>query len=314
MIQLIVQGEEIDLFKDEVFAISKTVSKIGQFDLRFGDVSIGFNVPLTSKNNRIFRYLSNLNHDNIGAFRRFEGEIRQNDSILSSGYYQVLSTNQSKKQIKIRFFGGNSDWFDLIKDRFINERYEKEIGNPNSTTYDLSYLNHNFEEDVIIASKDNEDGYFYFLTDNGGNSNRTNNSLTRNDFQVGIYEHTIFQKIFQSVGIKTKGNLFNDSLFYNTVINNPYDISLFDLQNNTKKFRNEGDKNISKDTYSPIDFSLLDYDPQWNGNTFTSDGSISNFNIKIRYQAERRYFLRWSIWGLRNRSVNILLTESPKQT
>ena len=172
MIKLIVQGEEIDLFKDEVFAISKTVSKIGQFDLRFGDVSIGFNVPLTSKNNRIFRYLSNLNHDNIGAFRRFEGEIRQNDSILSSGYYQVLSTNQSKKQIKIRFFGGNSDWFDLIKDRFINERYEKEIGNPNSTTYDLSYLNHNFEEDVIIGSKDNTEGYFYFPIDNGGNSNR----------------------------------------------------------------------------------------------------------------------------------------------
>ena len=40
MIQLIVQGEELDLFKDEVFAISKSVSKVGQFDLRFGDVSI----------------------------------------------------------------------------------------------------------------------------------------------------------------------------------------------------------------------------------------------------------------------------------
>ena len=162
MIQLIVQGEELDLFKNEEFAISKAVSKVGQFDLRFGDVSIGFNVPLTAKNNRIFRYISNLNNKNIGAFKRFEGEIREDDAILSKGFYQVFTSNQNKKQIKIRFLGGNSDWFDLIKDRFINDNYPKTIGNPNSTSYSLNYLNHKFERLSITNSRDNTEGYFYF--------------------------------------------------------------------------------------------------------------------------------------------------------
>ena len=160
MIQLIVQGQELDLFKEEVFAISKAVSKVGEFDLRFGDVSIAFNVPLTAKNNAIFRYISNLNNDNIGAFKRFEGEIREDDALLSAGYYQVLSANSDSKQIKIRFYGGNSDWFDLIRDRFINVEYPKEIGNPNSTTYSLQDLNHQFEESVIIDSRTKTDGYF----------------------------------------------------------------------------------------------------------------------------------------------------------
>ena len=282
MIQLIVQGEEIDLFKDEVFAISKSVSKIGQFDLRFGDVSIGFNIPLTSKNNRIFRYLSNLNHDNIGAFRRFEGDIRQNNAVLSSGYYQVLSTNQSKKEIKIRFFGGNSDWFDLIKDRFINEPYEKQIGNPNSTTYDLRHLNHNFEESSIIGSSGNTEGYFYFPVDNGGNSDRVNNSFSIDDFEVGVYDHTIFKNIFDSVGIKTKGSMFNDPLFTSTITTAGKNLSSFDRVNLNKTFTpNEGDL-IDKNNFELINFPLSDNDPQWNGGVFTADYDIDNFYVAFR--------------------------------
>jgi hypothetical protein len=282
MIQLIVQGEEIDLFKSEVFAISKSISKIGQFDLRFGDVSISFNIPLTSKNNRIFRYLSNLNHDNIGAFKRFEGEIRENNAILSTGYYQVLSTNNTKKQIKVRFFGGNSDWFDLIKDRFINQNYPKTNGNPNSTSYSLNYLNHNFEEDVIVGAKGKTDGYFYFPCDNGGNSNRVNNAFDENDFEVGVYDHTIFDNIFNSVGIKTKGSMFNDPLFYQTISTSGKDLSSFDKINLNKTFRPvEGDQ-IDKNNFKLINFPLNDTDPQWNGGTFTAAYDIDNLYIAFR--------------------------------
>ena len=75
MIRLVVEGEELDLFKDEVFAISKAVSKIGDLNLRNGDVSINFKVPATAKNNEIFRYLYNLNNNNLGAFKRFDGVV-----------------------------------------------------------------------------------------------------------------------------------------------------------------------------------------------------------------------------------------------
>ena len=90
MIKLIIEGQQLDLFKDEVFAISKAVSKIGDINLRFGDVSINFKVPATAKNNKIFRYIYNLNNNNLGAFKRFNGTVLDGQSVVSVGYYQVL--------------------------------------------------------------------------------------------------------------------------------------------------------------------------------------------------------------------------------
>ena len=298
MIQLIVQGEELDLFKSEVFAISKAVSKVGQFDLRFGDVSISFSVPSTSKNNRIFRYLSNLNNQNLGAFKRFEGEIREDDAVLSAGYYQVLSVNENKKSFKVRFLGGNSDWFDLIKDRFINVEYPKEVGNPNSTSYSLGYLNHKLEESVIVNSKDNEDGYFYFLADTGLDSDRVDNTVFLKDFSVGVYEHTILSNIFNSVGIKTEGNIFNDPLYYNTIITASKDLSSFSRQNDNKRFRskqNETVPSIITDTdtdFASISFTRDDTDTQWNGDLFTSEYDYDNilFSGSVVTNTNSMYF------------------------
>jgi hypothetical protein len=298
MIELIIQGEELDLFKNEEFAISKAVSKIGQFDLRFGDVSISFNVPLTAKNNRIFRYISNLNNSNIGAFKRFDGEIRENDSILSQGYYQVFKVNQNKKSINIRFLGGNSDWFDLIKDRFINVDYPKLDNNPNSNTYSLNYLNHRFERLSITGSRNNTDGYFYFICDTGIDSDKSDNDVTLQDFQLGVYEHTIVKNIFDSIGIKLKGSMFNDPLYYSTIVNQPTDLTEYATQNNSKSFRVNQNQIVPQvvqgnaSDFGTILFQRSDQDTQWNGSVFTSeyDNDSVIFNGKISTDSETTYF------------------------
>ena len=308
MIQLIVQGEELDLFKNEEFAISKAVSKVGQFDLRFGDVSIGFNVPLTAKNNRIFRYISNLNNKNIGAFKRFEGEIREDDAVLSKGFYQVFTSNQNKKQIKIRFLGGNSDWFDLIKDRFINENYPKTIGNPNSTSYSLNYLNHKFERLSITNSRDNTDGYFYFICDTGIDSNKADNVILLKEFQLGVYEHTIFKNIFESVGIKVKGSMFNDPLYKSTIVNKPSDLSSFEFQNNVKRYTPTVSQSVPSIVtgndeldFGSINFPLSDNDPQWTGTKFTSSGDIGTFTLYGRLVTDLE--LTW--FNVNNASIRV---------
>ena len=120
MINLFVRGEQLDLFKSEVFAVSKAVSKLGEFNLRHGDVSINFSIPATSKNNTIFKNISDLNNFNKNAFKRFEGYLKEDESIISSGFFQVLKIDPYNLKIEVRFYGGNSDWFDLIKQRDIN--------------------------------------------------------------------------------------------------------------------------------------------------------------------------------------------------
>jgi len=286
MIKLIVEGEQLDLFKNEVFAISKAVSKIGDINLRHGDVSINFKVPATAKNNQIFRYLYNLNNNNLGAFKRFEGVVLDGQSVVSVGYYQVLKTKPLKKEIELRFYGGNSDWFDLIKDRSINKTYENTSNNPNAKSYDLSYLNHTYVEETIKDSWDNEDGYKYFPIDNGKNSEKANNTFIKDDFQMGIFQHTLMENIFDSVGIKLAGNLFADPLYYNVLINLPTDLSEFAEYNNVKNF-NTLDQLVDKTTYQPIRFNQNNTDPQWNGNIFTSNADIGALSFDLQINGTR---------------------------
>ena len=125
MIQMIINGQTLDLFKNEVFALSKAISKLGEFDLRHGDVSIKYKLPITNKNAAILGYVTNLNNHNKTVFKRLEGELRQDESVsYQVAYFQVLKINP-RKSIEVRFYGGNSEWFDLINDRDINIRLSK---------------------------------------------------------------------------------------------------------------------------------------------------------------------------------------------
>lgn len=290
MIKLIVEGQQLDLFKNEVFAITKAVAKIGDINLRHGDVSVNFKVPATAKNNLIFRYIANLNNNNLGAFQRFEGVVLDGQSVVSTGYYQVLKTKPLKKEIELRFYGGNSDWFDLIKDRSINKTYPNTSNNPNSNSYDLSFLNHNYDTQSIVNSWDNLDGYTYFPIDNGANSNKGNNIFENSDFQVGVFTHTIMENILSSVNIKLAGNILNDPLYYNTLVNLPSDLDDFKSLNNSKSYRQASGTPIEKDNYNPIIFDLNDQDTQWDGNTFTANSDINTFKFKLKYLATHSLF------------------------
>jgi len=283
MIQMIINGQALDLFKNEVFALSKAISKLGEFDLRHGDVSIKYKLPITNKNAAILGYVTNINNQNKTVFKRLEGELRQDESVLSSGFFQVLKINP-RESIEVRFYGGNSEWFDLINDRDINISYQNTSGNPNLKSYDLSYLNHVFETSVIVSSWDNEDDYFYFPTDNGQNFDKSNNLFNVTDFQCGIFQHTIVKNIFDSIGVKVEGSLLNDPLYYNTLLNQPLDLS--EIKNDKKRFKQVDNVKIEKDVYQPLVYSLNDQDEQWSGSVFTSYYISPNLDIDISHETK----------------------------
>ena len=290
MIKLIVEGQQLDLFKNEVFAISKSIAKIGDINLRHGDVSINFKVPSTAKNNLIFRYISNLNNNNIGAFKRFEGVVLDGQSVISRGYYQVLKTKPLAKEIELRFYGGNSDWFDLIKDRSINKTYINQSNDPNSNSYDLDYLNHAFTTDNIVSSWDNSEGYVYFPVDDSSNSTKSNNVFVKNDFQLGVFQHTIVKKIFDSIGVKLDGSMFNDPTYYNTLVNLPIDIySLSNIQSTVKRFAPPYQPLTGQGPSgpTPILFDQQDYDKQWDGTVFTAAYDITTIGFIIQLVTEQ---------------------------
>ena len=286
MIQMIINGQVLDLFKNEVFALSKAISKLGEFDLRHGDVSIKYKLPITNKNAAILGYVTNINNYNNTVFKRLEGELRQDESVLSSGFFQVLKINP-RKSIEVRFYGGNSEWFDLINDRDININYQNTSGNPNLKSYDLSYLNHGLTPTNIVSSWEKDEDYFYFPTDNGKNYDKNNQIFDTTDFQCGIFQHTIVKNIFDSIGVKVDGSLLNDPLYYNTLLNQP--VLIDNETNNEKRFTQVDNVRIERDVYQPLVFSLNDQDEQWNGSVFTSRYEMTDFEVTI-YEVMKDYY------------------------
>ena len=292
MIQYRINGEYLDLFTgNKDFAITKQISNIGEIDSRHGDYSTSFTVPMTANNVRILRYTPELNNSSdVNQFRRYNGQLVEDEAVISDGYYQVVSFSPSKKEAKLKFFGGNSDWFDLLKDRYIN--IEVKTG---EFPYLLTDFQHDFTSTNVVGSWDYSKPYYYFFRDNGRNSfstNKQNNIDYQEDFSAAFLEKKLFNRIFDSVGIKTQGTLFNDISFDQTIIASTNDtrdiflsednISNVSIPQTTTEIVQEGTPNWTK-----LQFTAGDYNSQWDGAKFTAKNSIGDlrFNFFVSVEA-----------------------------
>ena len=126
MIKYRIGTEYLDTFYDDQFAVTKAISKIGELNKRHGDRSTGFKVKWTSHNIRLLRYVTVLNSSTSNdGFKKIFGQIVEDDVVISDGYFQVIKFNEYKKDIDVRFYGGNTDWFSDLKDKKINESYSE---------------------------------------------------------------------------------------------------------------------------------------------------------------------------------------------
>lgn len=286
MIKYRLEGQYLEQFEDETFAISKAISKIGEIDARHGDVSTNFKIPLTAYNAKLLRYLPELKAVNgVDSFSKYNGQIVENEAVISDGYYQVLKFNEDKKTVELRFFGGNSNWFDLLKDRFINDVISVQ---DSPYPYDLKETNHSYNKTNVVDSWDFNKPYFYSLRDNGSQSYTTkNNQFNLKDFGISYFQSYIFKKIFDSVGIRLEGSLFNDPLYHQTVIASDKDIEDFvDVSDTESRFIiNSNNVEIKGDDVANggiyLNFFSGSQNPQWSGNKFTADKNIGTLEFDL---------------------------------
>ena len=287
MIKYKVNGEYLDQFKLENFAISKAISKIGEIDLRHGDRSTSFDVPLTANNIKILRYTPELNnYTTVNNFDAYDGQLIEDDAVISDGYYQVVKFSPTTKKASLRFYGGNSAWYALLKDRFINEEVLPSSGSQN--VYSLSDSNHSYSESNIAGSWNLDRPYFYFLRDSGRNSTKEITTNTdRLDWGLSYRQDYLLQKIFSSVDVNVKGDLFNDPSYYTDVITSDKDIeSLVFVGDNRSSYRVADNiyeiPNEAPAPGGPINFLVGSDNPQWDGNTFTANKNINDLRIDFR--------------------------------
>lgn len=183
----------LDLFKDESVPTDFVSSEIGKLTERQGIRSIAFKVPGTDKNHKTLGLLNKLSFQGtIGANKQIDAELRQNNTTLSFGFLQITSYDSTKNTYAMRFFGGNVGWFQLLKDKTL-------------ISMDLTRFNHVYDEDAVVDSGSNTDGYIYPFINYGQFTDRATNDVTFDEFFPAVYVHTVVKQMFEDIGFKITG-------------------------------------------------------------------------------------------------------------
>lgn len=294
MIKYKIGNEFLDQFDDNSsFAITKAVSKVGEINLRHGDRSTGFKVPLTSKNTRILNYITELSSaTSKDVFKKITGQLIEDEAVISEGYYQVVNFSPYKNSIDMRFYGGNTDWFNDLKNKKINEsssdfKYNVEDIGDIAISADAIV-------DTFATELTEQTPFKFFLVDN--NKETTRNSADDatlftdfSDYQLGVSQGVIFDRIMRSIDVNTKGNMFNDPKYYNTLISSSTDINVVEENQSdpifTAKITQDTTQTIDSTSganYSSIYYNTTDPSPEFDGNTITFKSNASGLSLQAK--------------------------------
>ncbi len=112
-LQLFIEGERIDLFKDETVSLTQTIQNARDIGSIFTDFSKSFSLPASAANNKLFKHYYDF--EIIGGFNandKKRGEILLNSFLFRKGFIALdgVSLKDNKPHTyKITFFGETVD-------------------------------------------------------------------------------------------------------------------------------------------------------------------------------------------------------------
>jgi hypothetical protein len=218
-VNIYVQGQELELFKDETIEINSTVQNIADISKTFSDFSQSFTVPASNRNNAIFQHYYNTDID--GTFNpniRVLGYIELGSLPYKYGLIQledVKLKNQKAYSYTIRFFSSTVSLSDLFK--------EDEL-----SVLDFSDYDHAYDETIFDATYNetiaNGDIYYPLITSlrNYIIGNGTSLDITHTTGAIKYFElkpalrlNRIFDAIESHYGVTFKKDFLNRAVFDN---------------------------------------------------------------------------------------------------
>jgi hypothetical protein len=218
-VNIYVEGQELELFKDENIEINSSVQNIADISKTFSDFSQSFTVPASNKNNAIFQHYYNTDVD--GTFNpniRVLGYIELGSMPYKYGLIQledVKIKNQKAYAYTIRFFSSTLSLSDLFK--------EDELG-----VLDFSDYDHDFDASIFDAtyteSIANGDIYYPLMTSlrnyNVGTADANDitdvlGELKYFELKPALRLNRIFDVIQSHYGVTFRNDFLNRAVFDN---------------------------------------------------------------------------------------------------
>jgi len=133
-LQLYIENDRLDLFKDETVSLTQTIQNVKQIDKIFTSFSKTFSVPASKNNNKIFKHYYNFNIvDGYDARKKKVGRIELNTLPFQSGLIKlegVTLKNNLAHTYRITFFGNTVELTDILGEdgldslAFSNAKYD----------------------------------------------------------------------------------------------------------------------------------------------------------------------------------------------
>lgn len=207
-----VNDEYVDFY--DAIQIEKQSRLFESIDFAMGDFSYRFNIPFSSKNNRILTY-PNPDVTSKKIYKNINCELQDIDGMtLYTGFLRVERPDYENKVFICSFFSGNNNWIGELSGLITNqpgtiEQIRSDI--------DLSEFDTTVERLNIQNSWTKTDGVLFPFFDTGNLITRSHGKTVIEDWSPCMFVKTLFNKIMQSHSIKVEGELMNDWLFNNII-------------------------------------------------------------------------------------------------
>ena len=227
-IQLYIEGQRVDMFKDESVVITQSIKNVKDIDKIFTDFSRTFSLPASKINNKIFKHYYNFDIDGgFDARIKKDSNIELNSLPFRDGKIKLEGVDLKDNKphtYRITFFGSTVTLKDLLGDDKLQSldltTYDKEYSNTavrSALTFDPT------TNDVIVplithtkrlfydstsghAHDDLLSGNLYYETGSGHN-----HGVLWSDLKYAIRVSKIVEAIATKYGLTFSDDFFNSS-------------------------------------------------------------------------------------------------------
>lgn len=226
-IQLYIEGQRLELFKDESVSLTQSIQNVRDIAKIFTDFSKTFTLPASKTNNKIFKHYYNFNIEN-----GFDGRTKK-DALIELNYLPfregkiklegVDLKNNVPYAYRITFFGSTVTLKDLLgEDKLnalnslnaLNETYspsEIELGlkrDPSTNDVIVPLITHTKRLFYDSVTHNDDDGNLYYHTGGGGNNLH---GVAWSELKYALRVHNIVEAIQTRYGITFSNDFFVDT-------------------------------------------------------------------------------------------------------
>lgn len=282
IVQIKIQETEIDLYDNEKIVQSFSLINIEDITKRESEYSNTFKVPKTNKNLQVLEYADFLNSTSSLPYSRLFCEILIDGFPFKKGFISIESIDED---ISLRFFTGNAGFYEIIKNRSINQI--NPVNTPSlTTTWNLPN---------VVAKRNTSQGIIFALIDYNGMPTNT----TTVDVRLllpSFYRKTLIEGLIEDAGYTLINNIENSIEAYNNDIIPTAKNNLRNLESTINDKSYKGSilltqiyrviKNIGYPTTWGLSFELIypylyfmfDNYLQYNINNYYTTGNFNNPN------------------------------------